>query len=572
MPSTRTKRQSPPFSPHWLPLLFGLVACLRPSHGKSAEAPARPNIVLILADDLGFSDIGCYGSEIATPNIDRLAAQGVRFTQFYNSGRCCPTRASLLTGLYAHQAGVGAMIDDRGWPAYRGEINHQCVTLAEALGTAGYRTDMVGKWHQVHMRITGKPQINHRNQDPFWFDKNNWPRQRGFDSFFGTIIGVGDYFDPFTLTQNNDPVVTPQPGFYYTDAIADQAAERIAENAKTHKPFFLYAAFTAPHWPLQAMPEDIARYENKYAVGWDELRRRRHERQIKLGIVDARWSLSPRDAEARAWDEMANQGWDAHRMAVYAAQIDRLDQGVGKILKALDTANAADNTVVLFLSDNGGCAEKVQPDWFDINTETRDGRKVAVGNNPAVLAGPETTYQSYGPGWANASNTPFRRFKHFAHEGGIATPLVIRWPAAIPHPGTILNERGHVIDLMPTFLELANGEYPKQFNSHPILPAEGQSLIPAILSHPHPERPPIFWEHEGNRAVRVGRWKLVAEHNKPWELYDMEADRTETHDLAVDRTEKVKELQEVYRQWAERVGVQTWPTPKAPLQVPTISD
>lgn len=572
MPSIQTKRRSSPFSPHWLPTLFGLIACLHPSHGKSAEAPARPNIVLILADDLGFSDIGCYGSEIATPNIDRLAAQGVRFTQFYNSGRCCPTRASLLTGLYAHQAGVGAMIDDRGWSAYRGEINHHCVTLAEALGAAGYRTDMVGKWHQVHMRITGKPQINHRNQDPFWFDKNNWPRQRGFDSFFGTIIGVGDYFDPFTLTQNNDPVAAVTPEFYYTDAIADQAAERIAENAKTHKPFFLYAAFTAPHWPLQALPEDIAKYENKYAMGWDELRRRRHERQIKLGIVDPRWPLSPRDTEARAWDEMANQGWDAHRMAVYAAQIDRLDQGVGKILNALDTANAANDTVVLFLSDNGGCAEKVQPDWFDINTETRDGRNVAVGNNPTVLAGPETTYQSYGPGWANASNTPFRRFKHFAHEGGIATPLVIRWPAAISHAGTILHERGHVIDLMPTFLELANGQYPKQFNGHPILPEEGQSLIPAILLHPHTERPPIFWEHEGNRAVRAGQWKLVAEHNKRWELYDMEADRTETHDLAVAQPEKVKELEVVYRQWAERVGVQNWPTPKAPHPLPTTSD
>ncbi len=490
----------------------------------------------------------------------------------------------MLTGLYSHQAGVGQMIEDRGWPAYRGEINDRCVTLAEALGAAGYRTDMVGKWHLVHMRITGKRQINHQNQEPFWFDKNNWPRQRGFDSFFGTIIGVGDYFDPFTLTEDNVPLANVPPGFYYTDAIAERAAERIAEDTRSagkgvksesepgpaagRQPFFLYVAFTAPHWPLQAMPEDIARYENTYAIGWDELRKRRHEQQIKLGIVNPGWALSPRDAEARAWDQTPNKAWDAHRMAVYAAQIDRLDQGVGKIVKAIDGSGAADNTLVIFLSDNGGCAEKVQADWFDVTTETRDGRKVRVGNNPAFLAGPETVFQSYGPGWANASNTPLRRYKHFAHEGGIATPFVARWPAAITRHGEILNERGHVIDLMPTFLELAGAAYPRQFNGHAIDAEEGQSLVPALLSRPHADRGPMFWEHEGNRAVRVGNWKLVAENKKPWELYDMSADRTETHDLAAQRPEKVKELEAIYQQWADRVGVQPWPTPKAPATPP----
>ena len=591
--SGHLKRRAVPFSQHWAALLCALLACLNPipaDSAESAEAPPRPNIVLILADDMGFSDLGCYGSEIATPNIDRLAAQGVRFTQFYNTGRCCPTRASLLTGLYAHQAGVGQMIEDRGWPAYRGEINDHCVTLAEALGAAGYRTDMVGKWHLVHMRITGKPQINHQNADPFWFDKNNWPLQRGFNSFFGTIIGVGDYFDPFTLTQDNDPVANVPPGFYYTDAIADRAAERITAEIRgsekkgelndagdpgrngpawkgteaSHKPFFLYVAFTAPHWPLHALPEDIARYEKTYAIGWDELRARRHERQITLGIVDPAWKLSPRDAEARAWDEMPNKAWDAHRMAVYAAQIDRLDQGVGKIVKAIDASGAADNTLVIFLSDNGGCAEKVQPDWFDVTSGTRVGQTVHVGNNPDFLAGPETVFQSYGPGWANASNTPLRRYKHFAHEGGIATPLVVRWPAQITRHGEILNERGHVIDLMPTFLDLAGGQYPRQFNGHAIDPEEGQSLVAALLSRPHAERGPMFWEHEGNRAVRVGEWKLVAENKKPWELYDMSADRTETHDLSAARPDKVKELEATYQQWADRVGVQPWPTPKAP--------
>jgi arylsulfatase len=599
MPSPRVKRNIVFFLLQTLAPLCGLLICLNPQRARSAEAPPRPNIVLILADDMGFSDLGCYGSEIATPSIDRLAAQGVRFTEFYNTGRCCPTRASLLTGLYAHQAGVGQMIEDRGWPAYRGEINDHCVTLAEALGAAGYRTDMVGKWHLVHMRITGKPQINHQNRDPFWFNKDNWPIQRGFNSYFGTIIGVGDYFDPFTLTQDNDPVASVPPGFYYTDAIAERAAEVLARNTKTagradskdagnpgrngpawtgaergYKPFFLYVAFTAPHWPLQALPQDIAKYEKTYAIGWDELRKRRHDRQIKLGIVDPAWKLSPRDAEARAWDEMPNKAWDAHRMAVYAAQIDRLDQGVGRIVKALDDSGAADNTIVIFLSDNGGCAEKVQAGWFDVTTETRDGQKVRVGNNPDSLAGPETVYQSYGPGWANASNTPLRRYKHFAHEGGIATPFVVRWPAGIIQHGTILNERGHVIDLMPTFLELAGGQYPRQFNGHAIDPEEGQSLVAALLSRPHAERGPMFWEHEGNRAVRVGNWKLVAENKKPWELYDMAADRTETHDLAVASPQKVKELEAVYQQWADRVGVKQWPTPKSPVlsRPPATSD
>jgi arylsulfatase len=539
--------------------LLSVVLCGLPAWG----AP-RPNIVLILADDMGFSDVGCYGSEIATPNIDRLASQGVRFTQFYNTGRCCPTRASLLMGLYAHQAGVGQMIEDRGWPAYRGEINDHCVTLAEALGTAGYRTDMVGKWHLVHMRITGKAQINHQNQDPFWFDKNNWPRQRGFDSYWGTIIGVDNYFDPFTLTEENEPIATVPPDFYYTDQIADHVAQRITENAKGDKPFFLYAAFTAPHWPLHARPEDIKKYEGKYDMGWDELRARRYAREKELGLIDPKWKLSERDAEVRPWDKMPNKEWDAHRMAVYAAQIDRLDQGVGKILAAIDASGAAENTVVVFLSDNGGCAEKVQQGWFDVTSETRDGEKVHVGNNPAFRAGPETVYQSYGPGWANASNTPFRRFKHFAHEGGISAPFIVRWPAGITKHGALLKERGHVIDLMPTFMELAGGKYPAKYKGHEITPEEGQSLVDAITSKPHPDHQPIFWEHEGNRAVRVGQWKLVAVNKKPWELYDMEADRTETNDLASSNPEKVKELEAIYQKWADRVGVKPWPTPKPP--------
>ena len=552
---------------------FGILAaagcCLFLAECGATDAPParRPNIVLILADDMGFSDLGCYGSEIHTPHIDHLAAQGVRFTQFYNTGRCCPTRASLLTGLYAHQAGMGHMIEDRGSPAYRGEINDRCVTLAEALKPAGYRVDMVGKWHLVHMRLTGKKQVNHRNTDAFWFNKTNWPMQRGFESYYGTIIGVGDYFDPFTLTNGNDPITAAPPaGFYYTDAITDHAVARIAANAAADRPFFLYVAYTAPHWPLQAPPEDIEKYKDAYKIGWDELRRRRRAQQIKLGLIDPRWELPPREPEARDWKKAPDHDWQARRMAVYAAQIDRLDQGVGRILKALDDAKAADNTLVLFLSDNGGCNEDVEPGWFDVTTATRDGRPVRVGNKPNQrrdsMPGPEEVYQSYGSGWANASNTPFRRYKHFAHEGGIAAPFIARWPAVIRERGAIRNEVGHVIDLMPTLLDLAGGSYPKTFHNHAVTPTEGVSLAAALRNKPHDPHPPLFWEHEGNRAVRVGKWKLVAMNHKPWELYDMLADRSETHDLSAAMPKKVQELEKEYQHWADRVGVLPWPQPE----------
>lgn len=540
-----------------------------------AAPPARrPNVVLILADDLGFADLGCYGSEIHTPNLDRLASQGVRWTQFYNCGRCCPTRAALLTGLYPHQAGVGHMIQDRGMPAYRGELNDRCVTLAEALKPAGYQCDMVGKWHLVHMRVTGKDQINHQNADPFWFDKTNWPLQRGFDTYFGTLIGVGDYFDPFTLTRGNDPITAAPPAdFYYTDALTEEAVRRITADARADRPFFLYVAYTAPHWPLHALPEDIAKYKDTYRIGWDELRRRRQRKQIELGVVDRRWQLPPREPEARAWDAAPDHDWQARRMAVYAAQIDRLDQGVGRILRALDEAKVADDTLVLFLSDNGGCQEDVQPGWFDVTTATRAGRPVRVGNQPGqrqgALPGPQEVYQSYGPSWANASNTPFRRYKHFAHEGGIATPFIARWPAGIPDRGTIRPEVGHVIDLMPTLLELAGGSYPATFRGRPVTPAQGVSLLAALRGRPHEAHPTLYWEHEGNRAVRAGDWKLVAQHGKPWELYDLAADRSEMHNLAGKQPERVRELERAYQQWADRVGVQPWPPSKPQSRPPS---
>jgi len=507
----------------------------------SAADAKRPNIVVILADDMGFSDLGCYGSEIRTPHIDQLAASGLRFTHFYNTARCCPTRASLLTGLYSHQAGVGHMVQDLGTPAYRGNLNDRCVTIAEALKSAGYRTAMAGKWHVT----------------PLTAGKDNWPLRRGFDRFFGLIGSVRSYYDPPTLTRDNESIRADQ-GFYLTDALTDQAVSYLTDFAKTKEPFFLYLAYTAPHWPMHALPEDIARYRGKYKSGWDELRRQRHQRQIDLGLVDKRWQLTPRDEQAPAWADEKNQDWQDARMAVYAAMIDRMDQGIGRIVEQLKKSGQDENTLVLFLSDNGGCAEEIPASWSDRFPEkTRAGKPAQVGNNPAVLPGPDGVYQSYGLPWANASNTPFRLYKHWVHEGGIATPLVVRWPAVISK-SAITHQPGHVIDIMATCLDVAGVDYPKKFQGREIVALEGRSLLPVFQGKTRPAHDALFWEHEGNRAVRSGQWKLVSRHDKGWELYDLEADRTELHDLAAKKPAVVQELTAKYDAWAKRCGVESW--------------
>lgn len=519
--------------------------------------PARPNIIVILADDLGYSDLGCYGSEIATPNLDRLAQDGERFSEFYTTPRCCPSRAALLTGLYPHQAGIGHMMEDHGAPGYRGELNEQCVTIAEALRPAGYHTLMVGKWHVTHMHFDGKRQLNYESDEPFWNNKDGWPLQRGFEEYFGTIHGVSSYFDPFSLVRDNTPIRATGTNFYYTDAISEQAAADIQQHAGDKKPFFLYVAFTAPHWPLQAPAEDIARCQSNYLAGWDVLRTNRYQRQIKLGLIDSNWPLSPRDPRVPAWPDASNKPWQVQRMATYAAMVERLDQGVGRILAKLKETKIERNTLVLFLSDNGACEEVVQPDWYDVPSKTRDGRPIKVGNNPAVMPGPDNVWQSYGPPWANVSDTPFRLYKHFVHEGGIATPFIAYWPDTIPGQGKIVRQVAHVTDIMATCLDVAGADYPATYHGQDIVPLEGRSLLPIFQGGERPERP-IFWEHEGNRAVRVGRWKLVARYPNPWELYDLDTDRTELNNLAGKLPEKVKELTAMYAAWAKRCGVLPW--------------
>jgi arylsulfatase A-like enzyme len=489
--------------------------------GLARAAPAkRPNIVVIMADDMGYSDLGCYGSEISTPNLDRMAARGIRFTHFTNSARCCPTRAALLTGLYQHQAGVGMMVNDLGKPSYQGYLNDRCVTIAEALRPAGYRTLMAGKWH------VGE-------------DRPHWPTDRGFERYFGLVSGASNYFrlDQGRKMALNDKPYTPEGGdFYMTNAFTDHALKFVDELGRGSDPFFLYLPFTSPHWPLHALQDDIAKYRGKYRMGWDELRQRRYRRMLELGVIDKRWPLTPRDPEVSAWAEAKDQDDLDLRMAVYAAQIECMDRNIGRLLAKLGEIGAEDNTLVLFLADNGGCHEVVDR-----------GTKGAAAGTP-------DSYLSYGRGWANASNTPFRLFKHWVHEGGISTPLIAQWPARIGKGGQLTHQFGHVIDLMATAVDAAGARYPETHNGRPVTPLEGRSLVPIFDGRTRDPNRAVFWEHAGNRAVRQGKWKLVSRYPDRWELYDMEADRSEMNDLAAKMPGRAGELEKLYSQWAARAG------------------
>jgi arylsulfatase len=507
---------------------------------------------------MGFSDIGCYGGEISTPNLDKLASGGVRFTQFYNAARCCPTRASLLTGLYPHQTGIGDMTNDQGEPSYRGDISNNCVTIAEVLKSNGYKTYMSGKWH-----VTKDVDI-WRNWVPedkkIYTSKHNWPRQRGFDEFFGTIHGAGSYYNPSTLTRNNTPIEAGDD-FYYTDAISEYADKFIRNHAKEDedKPFFCYIAYTAPHWPLHALPEDIQKYKGKYDKGWDKVREERMARMVNMGIIDPKWKLSARDPEVPAWEDADNKEWWAACMEVYAAMVDRMDQGIGKVFRALKETNQRDNTLILFLADNGGCAEVLTEKWgksLHVPFYLKDGTPYKPGNDVTRLPGPENTYMSYSTEWANVSNTPFRMYKSYIHEGGISTPLIAHWPAGIKSPNRITNQVGHLIDLMATCIDVSGANYPATYWGNTIIPAEGQSLRP-VFENKTFKHNSIGWEHEGNRGFRDGKWKLVAK-SKDWELYDIEADRTELDNLASVYPEITTEMIGKYEKWATHVGVINW--------------
>lgn len=499
----------------------------------------RPNILLIMADDMGYSDIGCYGSEIHTPHIDSLAENGLRFTQFYNNARCCPSRASLLTGLYPHQAGIGLMTADDGLPGYRGELTDDAVTIAEVLKGAGYQTGGAGKWHLTKFN----PE-----------DQQGWPLQRGFDRWYGIIRGASSYYNPVSLLRGNRQIEPEGEDYYFTDAVTENLLGMIDNFAAADAPYFLYASYTAPHWPLHALQKDIEKYEGTYLKGWDALREQRYRRMVEMGIIKSHWDLSPRDSRVEPWAEAQHKDWQARRMAVYSAQIDRMDQGIGRLLDRLRKRGEYENTLVLFLADNGGCAERLSERWRGlpaIPDTTRDGRPVQLGNDPGTMPGPEDTYQSYGIPWANVSDTPFRWYKHYIHEGGIATPLVISWPGRIRKKGGLEHGVGHIIDVMATVLDVTKTEYPDTHRERAITPIEGKSLLPLFSWQERAGHEILGWEHHGNKGLRAGRWKLVSTRSGEWELYDMEADRTELHDLSSQMPEKVQELEKHYQEWAD---------------------
>jgi arylsulfatase A-like enzyme len=536
-------------------LAFVVAATALACDAAPRDPDDRPNFVLVMADDMGYSDIGCFGGEIRTPNLDRLAANGLRFTSFYNTARCCPTRAALLTGRYAHQAGVGHMVDDRGSPGYRGELARDSATMAESLGAAGYATGMSGKWHVTHN--LGKPRESVEPEI-----RTNWPVDRGFESFYGTIHGAGSFYDPVTLARGEDYIERDREDFHYTDRINEEAADYIRRHAASgdDRPFLLYVAHTAPHWPLHARPADIEACAGRYDDGWDAMRETRHARMKAMGIVDADWPITPRDGRVKPWEEVTHPEWQSRRMEVYAAQVEQLDRGLGLVVDALRETGAYENTVFVFIADNGGCAEEITSRWgsLSIPEKTHDGRPVARGNDPQVMPGDDESYQSYGVPWANASNTPFRLYKHHVHEGGIASPCIVHWPAGIEARGELRTTPGHVIDLLPTFLDLAGAEAPREIDGRSVEAVEGVSLAPAFDGG-DVAREAIYWEHEGNRAVRGGRWKLVSRHRGPWELYDLIADRTETRNLAAEEPARVVAMMAMYDAWATRCGVRPWP-------------
>jgi arylsulfatase len=525
-----------------------VLATLRATH--AAQADARPNIVVILVDDMGWSDIGPYGGEIPTPNLDALAARGVRFTQFYSTPRCSPTRASLLTGLYPHQAGMGHLdnVIRAGSVGTTGRLNEHSVTIAEVLGEAGYFTAMSGKWH-----------LGQDHGSPPW--------QRGFERVLSLRAG-GMYF-PNQNFQGGDDVLTrrateplyldgtPTPrdapvfgtNWYATDLWTRFGLKFIDEARAANKPFFLYLAYNAPHFPLMAPAELIARHRGKYRAGWDRLRDARYRRQIKMGLIDARWPLSAREAESPAWKSLPDAAKDRfdHLMAVYAAMVEAIDTNVGKLVKGLETRGMLDDTMILFLSDNGANAESGPDGRFD-----------------GVPAGGPNSNLYLGMNWATLSSTPFRRFKHFTHEGGIAAPLIVSWPRGIPadRRNRLVHQPAHVIDVLPTILDAAGAAYPGKFKDQVIQPMEGVSLRPALEGHALARTRPLFWEHEGNRAVRSGNWKLVSMYPDEWELYDMSADRVERNNLAASHPDIVKTLAAEWDAWARRANVDSWDGPR----------
>jgi arylsulfatase len=527
-----------------LPLCAALACAglLRTHAAENVQPAARPNVLVVLVDDMGFSDIGCYGGEIPTPNIDALASSGVRFTQFYNTARCSTTRASLLTGLYPHQAGMG-YLDGLRKPESKGthaRLHDRCVTMAEVLGSAGYHTSIVGKWHLGQQNGTPPWERGFQRTATTQFGEMYFPKERSPEACKYV------YLDGRKVPTDSAELGTNQ--WYSTFLFTDWALKFVDDAKAQNKPFFLYFAHGAPHFPLKAPQQVIDKYRGAYKAGWDALREARHKRQLELGVADPKWPLAPRPADVPAWDSLSDADkarYDAI-MAVYAAMIDCVDQSVGRMVAGLRERGMLDNTLIFFLSDNGGNAES-------------GPRGIAEGE---PLGGPDSRV-FLGMCWATLSNTPFRRYKHFTNEGGISTPLIAHWPAGIPaaRSGKLEAQPGHLVDLMATACDVTGAVYPSAFNGRRILPAEGVSLVPAFAGQPLHRVKPLFWEHEGNRALRSGPFKLVMKYKGPWELYNIDDDRTEQHNI-IDKFPAMRD--HLIRQWndyAATAFVDDWTGP-----------
>jgi arylsulfatase len=506
----------------------------------ASETKARPNVVVILIDDMGFADLQCYGGEVPTPNINKLASEGIRFTQFYNTARCSPSRAALLTGLYPHQAGLG-FLDNmvvENSKGTQGRLRDDCVTMAEVLEDAGYLTFMTGKWHLGHMH--GTP-----------------PAKRGF--MRSLCAPIGELYFPDQKQRRAEGILFNGERFdlddskfgknwYGTDLVTDYGLKFVDESIAEKKPFFYYLPFSAVHFPLQVPQADIDRYRGKYKTDWQKLREARHKRQIEMGLVEAKWPLTPLPPDVPDWNTLSDKDKDRfdQLMAIYAAMIDRLDKSIGKLIDGLKERGVLDNTVVMIMCDNGGNAES-------------GPRGRLEGDEPG---GPQSTVY-LGQCWATLCNTPFWRYKHFTHEGGVATPLIVHWPAGIDadRNGKLEHQPGHLVDIMPTVCQITGAKYPAEYNGHAIQPVEGTSLVPALAGKPLDRREPIYFAHEGNRGVRDGKWKLVMKYKGPWELYDMEADRTERNNLIKKRPRIAKKMINQWDTWAKRADVDAWTGP-----------
>ena len=550
--------------------VLGLIAvCFACASLIEAEAD-RPNILLILVDDLGYSDLGCFGGEIETPHIDRLASEGLKMTQVYNSARCCPTRASLMTGLYPHQTGVGFMTADLGKPGYRGYLNDRCVTTASLLRESGYGTYLAGKWH---LRGSGNLECT--------------PTNRGFDEFYGPFRDYASFYREdiyFRLPEDRPLLDLGEEPFYATDAVTDYALHFLEDAREKEKPFYLYLAYNAPHFPLQAPIETIDKYQAIYEEGWDRIREERYKRMLASGLIPEYFKLSERGlvpevpnrnrdsdyygTQIPKWDELDKDRRKdlARRMATFAAMIEIVDRNVGRVIKDLEENGQLDDTCIVFLSDNGACAEW---DPFGFDDEPYPQNKLYQGDELKDI-GQEGTFHSYGTGWANASNTPFASYKHYTYEGGISSPFIVRFPEAVGSPGSTDRRPGHVMDVAATILDIAQVDYPNEWKGNELYPMEGESLMPLWRGESTESRT-LFFEHEGNRGVRSGKWKLVwTNYSQQWELYDLERDRTETKNLAAEHPNLVDSLSQQWDQWAKRCLVESYQVPVPSKGMPTI--